>query len=96
MKDFIEKHKNTVFRYWERKRMWTPYDMECKDPYQLEYGDEECSYGYLVEVADLGTDWLVGISESQEASYVEYYRLSDIALAYSASDQEEEKSLDCE
>jgi hypothetical protein len=89
LKEFFEKHKNTVFRYWERKRMWTPYDMEAKDPYQLEYGDEECNYGYIVEVINLGFDWLLGLSESPEGSYVEYFKLNDIALAYSDSDQEE-------
>ena len=88
MKEFFEKHKNDVFRYWERKRMWTPYDMECKDPYQLEYGDNECLYGYIVEVVDLGADWLIGFSENQEGSYIEYYKLNDIAIAYSDSDQE--------
>ena len=91
MKEFFEKHKNTVFRYLQRKRMWTPYDMECKDPYQLEYGDDECSYGYIVEVVDLGYDWLVGISSDLDADYIEYYNLNDIVLAYSDSDQETEE-----
>lgn len=89
MKEFFEKHKNTVFRYWERKRMWTPYDMEYKDPYQVEYGDVECSYGYIVEVIDLGYDWLIGLSDSLDARYIEYHKLDDIELAYSCSDQEE-------
>ena len=90
MKEFFEKHKNTVFRYWQRKRMWTPYDMEVKSEYQLEYGDEECSYGYIVEVANLGYDWLIGISADLEADYIEYYKLNDIELAYCDSDQKEE------
>ena len=90
MKEFFEAHKNHVLRYWERKRMWTPYDIECKDPYQTDYGDIECSYGYIVELYDIGNDWLIGISGDQDASYVEYYKLSDIAFAYSDSDQEDE------
>jgi hypothetical protein len=90
MKNFIKKHKNKVFRYWERKRMWTPYDMEQKDPYQLEYGEEECSYGFIVEAVDLGCDWLLGISGDLEADYLEYYLLSDIHLALSETDQEKE------
>ena len=90
MREFFEKHRYTVFRYWLRRHMWTPYEMELKDPYQVEYGDEECSFGYIVEVVDLGYDWLIGISESLDGSYIEYYKLSDIELAYSDSDQEEE------
>ena len=91
MKEFFEKHKNTVFRYWERRRMWTPYDVEVKSPYQLEYGDEECNYGYIVAVVDLGYDWLIGISPDLEADYIEYHKLNDIEFAYSAGDQEEEE-----
>ena len=91
MREFIEKHKNTVFRYWQRKRMWTPHDLECKDPNQLEFGDDECSYGYIVEVADLGYDWLIGIASELDAGYIEYYKLNDIELAYSDSDQETEE-----
>ena len=90
MKEFFEKHKNTLFRYWQRKRMWTPYDIECKDPHQLEYGEEECSCGYIVEVVNLGYDWLIGISSEIKADYIEYYKLNDIELAYCDSDQEEE------
>lgn len=88
MQEFFEKHKNTIFRYWQRKRMWTPYDMEAKDPYQLEYGEDECSYGYIVEVVELGYDWLIGISSDLGADYIEYYNLNDVVLAYSESDQE--------
>ena len=87
MKEFFEKHKNDIFRYWIRKRMWTPYEVELKDPYQAEYGDEECSHGYIVEIVDLGYDWLIGISESLDATYVEYFKLSDIELAFSDTDQ---------
>jgi hypothetical protein len=57
----------------------------------LEYGDEECNYGYIVEVVDLGYDWLVGISMDLEADYIEYYQLNDLVLAYSDSDQETEE-----
>lgn len=88
MKEFFEKHKNDLLRYWERKRMWTPYDMECKDPNLLEYVTEECSFGYLVEIYDLGNDWLVGFAESKEAKYVEYFKFNDIFIAYSDTDQE--------
>ena len=89
MKNFIKKHKNDVFRYWIRKRMWTPYDVEQKDPYQLEYGDEECSFGYIVETVDLGHDLLIGIAESPEATYIEYFKLNDVELALCKSDQDE-------
>lgn len=88
MKDFVERNKNTVFRYWHRKRMWTPYEMELKDPLQSDLELEECSFGYIVEAINLGHDWLIGISEDKKADYVSYYRLSEIDLAISDTDQE--------
>ena len=88
MKDFIKRNKNTVFRYWERRTMWTPYEMELKDPDQLEYGDVECNHGYIVAAIDLGYDWLLGFSDDLSADYIEYHKLSNIELAYSDTDQE--------
>lgn len=88
MKDFVEKNKDTVFRYWLRKRMWTPYEMELKDKYQSDLEDEEAEYGYLVEAVDLGHDWLIGISEDKKFDYISYYRLSELDLAISLTDQE--------
>ena len=87
MIDFIKRNKNTVFRYWERRTMWTPYEMEIKDPDQAEYGDIECSHGYIVAAIDLGYDWLLGFSDSLSADYIEYRKLSNIELAYSDTDQ---------
>lgn len=88
MKDFVERNKNTVFRYWHRKRMWTPYEMELKDPCQSDLEFEECSYGYIIEAVNLGYDWLIGISEDKKADYVSYYKLSEIDLAVSVTDRE--------
>ena len=89
MKKFFKKHKNDVFRYWLRKRMWTPYEMELKDPDQTDYEMLECAYGYIVEVVNLGYDWLIGISDSLDKNYISYYKLSDIELALSDNDQDE-------
>ena len=88
MKDFVEKNKDTVFRYWLRKRMWTPYEMELKDKYQSDLEDEEAEYGYLAEAVDLGHDWLIGISKDKKFDYISYYRLSELDLAVSLTDQE--------
>ena len=88
MKNFVKKNKNTVFRYWLRKRMWTPYEMELKDRYQSDLEEEEASYGYLVEAIDLGHDWLIGISEDKKFDYISYYRLSEVDLAISNTDQD--------
>ena len=87
--EFINQNKNKLFRYWLRKTMWTPYEMELKDPNQSDLVNEECSYGYFVNCVDLGYDWLVGISEDNpNGKYVSYHKLSELDFAYSVSDQE--------
>lgn len=89
MKDFVVRNKDTVFRYWHRKHMWTPYEMDLKDPLQSDLEVDECSYGYIVEAINLGYDWLIGISEgTNDAKYISYYRLSELDLAYNEADQE--------
>ena len=94
MKEFINKNKGVVFRYWIRKRMWTPYELDQKDPLQSDVVDEECSYGYLIEAINLGYDWLIGISDYSEnfdfdnIDYITYYKLSEIDLAYNKNDQD--------
>lgn len=76
--DFVNNNKNKLFRYWLRKTMWTPYEMELKDPMQSDVVSEDCSYGYFVECIDLGYDWLVGISEDMpDDKYISYYKLSE-------------------
>lgn len=87
--DFVNNNKNKIFRYWLRKTMWTPYEMELKDPDQSGLVDEECSYGYFVDCVDLGYDWLVGISEDNpNGEYVSYHKLSELDFAYSELDQD--------
>lgn len=91
MNEFLKKYKNKWIRYWTKKRMWTPYDMEIKNPDQSDLNFEECSHGYIVEAYNLGYDWLVGIGEEPNSSrYISFYKLSELDMAYSEADQEEE------
>lgn len=89
MKEFIKQHENDQFRYWIRKRVWTPYEQELKDPNQSDLVDEECDFGYIVEGVDLGSgDWLIGISYDRTNDHISYYKLSEIDFALCACDQE--------
>ena len=89
MIDFIQQNNGKCFRYWIKKRMWTPYELSLKDPHQSDLEDDTCSYGYFVECVNLGYDWLIGITEdSPEPDYVHYYKLSEIEFAYSVGDQD--------
>ena len=91
MKDFIERNKDTVFRYWTYKRNYTPYEIDLKDPMQSDLIEEECSYGRFIEAVNLGYDWLIGIVEwdaVEPYKYIDYVQLSSIKFAYSSGDQE--------
>lgn len=71
--DFFKKHieNKTIFRYWLSK-----------------YPDvEECMFGIILEAIPIPNDILIGLSEDGEPNYVEYYKLSEMDLAFSESDQ---------
>ena len=91
LRDYLKEHYDgKLFRYWLRKVNYTPYEWDKKFPDQSYLENDECSYGYIVDVIDLGYDYLLGITEdSKEKDYVSFHRLSEIDLAYSESDQEE-------
>lgn len=79
-RNYIVKHFDGVcLRYWPKGKE-----------------DDECRWGYLVDVLPLGDhEYLIGFDENystkEEATYIEYYFLSDIKIARSASDQEDTK-----
>ena len=94
LKAFIEKHKNHVLRYWIKKDMWTPYEMDLKDSCQSDLYNDECSYGYFTDCFNLGNgDWLIEITSTnwQTTDYCSkyYYRLSKLDIEYISTDQEE-------
>ena len=74
--------------------MWTPYEMELKDPIQSDLYEDECNYGYFTDCFDLGNgDWLMEITSTnwQTPNFTSkyYYRLSKLDIQYISKDQEE-------
>lgn len=82
VKEWLNAYKGQRFRYWVYKKAHASDD---DSPFEC----EECIYGIIVEAIDLGNDWLLGFSGSGDGSYIEYYRLSEIYIAFSDVDQEE-------
>lgn len=89
MDKFFEKYKGKYIRYWIHKIRWTPYELDCKDPNQSTLESEECNFGYITEVYNLGYDWLIGISEEINSDYISFYKLSELDIAYTGFDQED-------
>ena len=83
---------NTVFRLWEYKRMFTPYEQAEKFSDESVYVDDECEFVYIKDVITLPDgDLLLAISPLDLDDYVAYHKLSEISLGKSEKDMEEEK-----
>lgn len=88
---------NTIFRLWEYKRMFTPYEQDQKFSDESVYVNDECDYVRILDVITLPDGDLLlattyAYSES-ESSYISYYKLSEISLAKSKRDMEEDNAL---
>lgn len=81
-----------LYRYWVYRRIWTPYEQEQKFTDESFFESEECEEGFLREAVELPDgDILLGFQPPffNEGEYLEYYRLSEIHLVYSARGQRE-------
>lgn len=92
MQAFIEEHKDEVFRYWRYKRPGLKYDSD-DDESPGPYVSERCERGRLVSDVTLpGYDMLLCFEEDlgHGEMYRTYIRLSEVDIAYSDTDQEDE------
>lgn len=85
-----------IYRYWVYKRMFTPAEQEAKWSDQTCFEEDECYYGRIEEDVELPDgDVLLGFASPEldggkyEGS-LDYYKLSQILLAYVPSDAEED------
>ena len=91
-KEWLEVHKDDCFRYWVHKIMFTPYEVEEKFEDQSCLEDTEASFGYIVDYIVLpDNDILLGLREDKEYGYTTYKKLSEIDLALSDKDNEDEE-----
>lgn len=86
--------ENRVFRFWVYRRMFTPYEKEQKFSDESQYEDNSCKLGYIRELINLENgDYLIGFElvvneygEVEDATSLEYYKLSEIRLVYDEND----------
>lgn len=82
----------TVFRLWERKQIFTPYEWDKKFSDQSTYENDECLHVCISDTIELPDgDLLLITHEPELESYLSYYKLSEISLAKSDSDTEAEE-----
>lgn len=104
MKDFVEKHKNEVFRYVQYRKIWTPYEMEEKFKDESE---TEVYYNFarIADCFDLGSgDYLLELESGEinteydendneipvfcPSNIIKYRRLSEIQIEKFGYDNE--------
>lgn len=84
---------NTIFRLWEYKRMFTPYEQAEKFSDESLYVNDECDHVRILDVIALPDgDLLLAITYAYgDGKYISYYKLSEISLGKSEKDMEEEE-----
>ena len=89
LNEFFNQNYGRVFRYWKYKRPNIPYYDNENSPYEC----EECDYGELVDVIVLpNNDVMLAFKTemSDGKAYINYVKLSEIDMAYSDRDQEDD------
>lgn len=84
---------NTVFRLWQYKRMFTPYEQAEKFMDGSVYVNTECDHIRILDVINLPDgDLLLATTYAYgDGTYISYYKLSEISLGKSEKDMEEEE-----
>lgn len=89
--------KDKVFRMWVYKRMFTPYEQQEAFSDQSEFVNEEVFFIKLREAVTLPNgDILIEytFADGSDSTYMEYAKLSEIKLAYSERDNNDNKETE--
>jgi len=84
-----------IYRFLVYKKMFTPYEQQNAFMDESVYENDHYQLCKIEEAIDLGNgDWLLGLRQIEEDGevygIVEYYKLSEIALARFDNDQEDD------
>lgn len=86
MTDFetwLHDYGDRIYRYWVYRRMFTPEEQNAKYIDQAFYECDECLFGLIKEAIELPDgDILLGIADVRDQECLEYYKLSELRIAY--------------
>ena len=83
---------DTVFRLWEKKFVFTPYEHEKKFVDQSVYENETCEFVVIKDVINLPDGDLLLATESIDCKgYTDYFKLSGVAIAKWDRDMEDKE-----
>ena len=89
--DFLKKYDGQMLRYWRYKRPGLSYDGFGDGDKDTPLVSERADFGRIVEAYALPDgDVMLGFSESEDNRYIEYQKLSELDIAWSNIDQENE------
>lgn len=83
---------DTIFRIWERKNIFTPYEWNEKFSDQSLYKNDECTFKVIKDIIELPDGDLLLATHNwsdKEANMIYYFKLSEIELMKINSDMEE-------
>lgn len=100
VQDFFKSIENRLIIFWVYKRAFTPYDYDVKSKEVDIYENNSVgTVGMIKEVVLLpDNDILLGIAQDMELIddernyYMDYYKLSEIHIAYNQSQEQEYRS----
>lgn len=96
---FLHDNDDRVYRMWEYKKSWTPWEIENRTEFNENFINEQCRFILIRESINLPDgDILLGVQEVNfdendklddypDEVDLDYYRLSNICLSYSPRDQ---------
>ena len=83
---------DTVFRLWEKKFVFTPYEQENKFVDQSVYENETCEFVFIKDVINLPDGDLLLATENIDCKgYTDYFKLSGVAIAKRDRDMEDKE-----
>jgi len=96
LETFLLDNEDRIYRYWVKKQIFTPREMENKYIDQPVYIDDNATSALIVEVIPLPNgNILIGFQDlydesslSQEHPYISYHQLNEIQLDYWECDRE--------
>lgn len=99
---FLQDIGHRVFRFWVYRRLFTPAEQANKYIDESFYEDAHAQFGIIRECVVLpDNDVLIGFQirsdddgsqyDESEDKYIEYYKLSEIRLAYMEPSREDEE-----
>ena len=87
--DMVRDYKGKIIRYWEYKKPGVEYKYDYED-YNGPFISAHCDYAQILDAYALPDGDVMLVLGDNDDSYREFLKLSEIEIAFSPKDQEDE------